>query len=68
MVQVPEHEVDLLGEGELFLVLMHDRCCQSWYQCVLGLVEVEVEVGVKEEVEVGKKPGEHSSLPTGQHH
>ena len=27
-------EVDLLGEGELFLDLVHDRCCQSWYQYV----------------------------------
>ena len=57
MVQVPGHEVDPLGEGGLSLDPVHGRCFQSWYQRALGLVDTEVEVDMKEEGEVGKKPG-----------
>ena len=68
MVQVPGHEVDLLGEGGLSLDPVLGRCFQSWYQCALGLVEAEVEVDVEVEGEVGKKPGVWTSQLTGLCH
>ena len=68
MVQVPWHEVCLLGETGLSLDHVLGCCFQSWYQCVLGLVEAEVEVDVEAEGEVGKKPGVWTSQLIGLCH